>query len=96
MTTIQSLRERIKRQERAMRQVKKLKDVRGTSLDYHGAESPDEGTKEKNVPQIKGTKDKMPGAYPFGDKQHKEYKRSGKRWKDKKRKRDQLRLKGVI
>ena len=96
MTTIKSLRERIKKAERAVREAKKLKDVKGSSLDVKGGESPDEGTKEKNVPQIPGTKDKMPGAYPFGDKQHKEYKRSGQRWKDKKRNRDQLRLRGVI
>ena len=52
MTTIKSLRDRKKRQEAAMSQIKKLKDVRGLTLDAKGKPSPSKG--DTIVP---GTKD---------------------------------------
>ena len=81
MTTIKSLRERKKRQEAAMSQIKKLKDVRGLTLDAKGRPSPSK--KDSIVP---GTKDRMPGA-KFGDDDYK---------KKRKKKPNRSKLKGVI
>ena len=81
MTTIKSLRDRKKRQEAAMSQIKKLKDVRGLTLDAKGKPSPSKG--DTIVP---GTKDRMPGA-KFGDDDYK---------KKRKKTPNRSKLKGVI
>ena len=72
MTTIKSLRDRKKRQEAAMSQIKKLKDVRGLTLDAKGRPSPSKG--DTIVP---GTKDRMPGA-KFGDDDYKKKRKTNR------------------
>ena len=87
MTTIKSLRDRIKRQEAAMSQTKKLKNVRGRTLDTKGSPSPSKG--DTIVP---GTKDRMPGA-KFGDDDYKKKKSKKKKpAKKKPTKRSKLKI----
>ena len=94
MNTIQDLLRRIKRREHL--QITPLNKAGRKAPGADTGQSPDEGTTDPSMPQIRGTKDRMPGAYPYGKKQKDEDRRSGGRWRREELRRQLSKFEGVI
>ena len=94
MNTIEDLLRRLKRRERLG--ITPLEKAGTKPPGYDNAPSPDQAIDDPTSPQVPGTKDRMPGAYPYGRRQRLEDRREGGRWRREELRRFFKKYEGVI
>ena len=96
MNTIEDLLRRLIRRENLQIMPLNKSGTAAPGLSQWRPQSPDYPAQDPRYPTIPGTKDRMPGAYPYGQKQKDKDRRSGGRWRREELRRFFKKMEGVI
>ena len=96
MNTLEDLLRRLTRRENLQITPLNRSGTAAPGLSQWRPQSPDYSTKDPSLPIIPGTKDRMPGAFPYGEQQINEDRSKGGKWRRKELRRFFKKMEGVI